>query len=95
MAVGDRLYGYVPMSSHLHLTPGPVRGDYLRDVSPHRLGLPPAYNAYQVVEELPLQVSARRGELGEERPDLHVLVEQEVDHVLLVARGGHPGTSGR
>ncbi|GAA5149907.1 DUF2855 family protein [Pseudonocardia eucalypti] len=51
LAVGDRLYGYVPMSSHLHLTPGPVRGDYLRDVSPHRLGLPPAYNAYQVVDE--------------------------------------------
>lgn len=49
LAIGERLYGYVPMSSHLHLTPGPVRGSYVRDASPHRLGLPPAYNAYQVV----------------------------------------------
>lgn len=49
LTVGDRLYGYVPMSSHLCLSPGPVRGSYVRDASPHRIGLPPAYNAYQRV----------------------------------------------
>lgn len=51
--VGDRLYGYVPMSSHLSLRPGTLRGDYVRDNSSHRVGLPPAYNAYRIAGREP------------------------------------------
>lgn len=43
---GERLFGFFPMATHNILTPG--RGDdhRLTDVTPHRKGLPSAYNTY-------------------------------------------------
>jgi len=46
VAVGERLYGYLPMATHLVLRPGPVRAQHLLDAAPHRAALPPVYNSY-------------------------------------------------
>ncbi|MEQ8748359.1 MAG: DUF2855 family protein [Amphiplicatus sp.] len=44
--VGERLYGYFPMGSHLVMTPAKVRPERLLDGAAHRAALPPVYNAY-------------------------------------------------
>jgi len=44
--VGERVYGYLPMSTELVLEPGKVRAGSFRDVSPHRSELPSTYNNY-------------------------------------------------
>lgn len=48
LAVGQRFYGYYPMSSHLTVTPRKTRLGFA-DEAPHRQGLPPVYNQYQAV----------------------------------------------
>jgi len=49
---GDRLYGFVPMSSHLTIRPS-AKGVNVRDVAPHRLDLPPVYNIYRRAGDSP------------------------------------------
>ena len=44
--VGERLYGYWPMGTHLVMQPGKLRDDQLRDMSPHRAHLAAVYNSY-------------------------------------------------
>jgi len=44
--VGDRLYGYFPMGSHLVMTPTKVKDERLLDGAAHRADLPPVYNSY-------------------------------------------------
>lgn len=44
--VGERLYGYWPMGTHLIMRPGKLRSDQLRDISAHRAELSPVYNTY-------------------------------------------------
>lgn len=44
--VGDRLYGYFPMGSHLVMTPAKVKDERLLDGAAHRADLPPVYNSY-------------------------------------------------
>ena len=44
--VGDRLYGYFPMGTHLVMKPAKVTEMRLVDGAEHRAGLPPVYNAY-------------------------------------------------
>lgn len=46
IAVGERLYGYWPMGTHLIMRPGKVSAMRLQDQMPHRANLPPVYNAY-------------------------------------------------
>ena len=46
IGVGERLFGYMPMSSHALFTVGRLNPDSLTDGSPHRAQLPPAYNHY-------------------------------------------------
>lgn len=43
---GTRVYGYLPSSSHLVVTPAAVDGTGFVDGSPHRASLPPVYNRY-------------------------------------------------
>jgi Protein of unknown function (DUF2855) len=43
---GTRVYGYLPPSSHLVVTPAGVRGGSFVDASPHRAPLPAAYQRY-------------------------------------------------
>lgn len=44
--VGERIYGYFPMSTHLDVQADDVRPDGFTDVTPHRTALPPVYNRY-------------------------------------------------
>lgn len=53
VAVGERLYGYWPMASHLIITPGKVSQSRLVDDAPHRRELPPVYNSYARVSHDP------------------------------------------
>jgi len=46
IAVGERLFGYFPMATHLVLEAGDVSKRGLRDAAPHRRGVAPVYNAY-------------------------------------------------
>jgi hypothetical protein len=43
---GARVYGYLPPSSELVVTPARVDARGFLDAAPHRAGLPPAYNGY-------------------------------------------------
>ncbi len=45
--VGERLYGYLPMASHLDVLPGKIHSDSFIDVSDHRKALSPVYNQYR------------------------------------------------
>jgi hypothetical protein len=49
VAEGERLYGYLPMSTHLVVAPGRADPRAFVDVAAHRAGLPGAYNQYQRV----------------------------------------------
>jgi hypothetical protein len=44
--VGERLYGYFPMASHVIFTAGRVTRTTLLDAAEHRSSLPPLYNRY-------------------------------------------------
>lgn len=44
--VGDRLYGYFPMGTHVVMKPVKVKQDRFIDGAEHRAGLPPVYNSY-------------------------------------------------
>jgi Protein of unknown function (DUF2855) len=50
---GARVYGYLPMSTHLVVTPGRVDPRGFIDAAPHRDELPGAYNLYQRVDADP------------------------------------------
>ncbi|WDI30015.1 DUF2855 family protein [Hyphococcus flavus] len=51
--VGDRLYGYFPMASHLVMAPAKIRDERLFDGAAHRADLPPVYNSYARVKAEP------------------------------------------
>ena len=51
VAVGERYYGYWPMSSHVLLEPTAVGPHGLTDGTAHRASLPAVYNRYQRVAE--------------------------------------------
>jgi Protein of unknown function (DUF2855) len=51
--VGTRVYGYLPPSSHLLVTPVDVDGQGFVDGSPHRAALPSAYHRYTASERDP------------------------------------------
>ena len=46
IAVGERLYGYLPMASHLDVLPGGVTPGGFSDAAAHRLPMSPIYNQY-------------------------------------------------
>lgn len=47
IAVGERVYGYLPMASHLIVRPGNIAADGFRDMAPHRQPMSPIYNQYR------------------------------------------------
>ena len=53
VAVGERLYGYWPMASHLVMAPGKISERRLIDDAAHRRDLPPVYNSYARVSGEP------------------------------------------
>jgi hypothetical protein len=46
VALGTRVYGYFPMSTHLVVQPGHASASGFVDAAPHRHALPPVYNHY-------------------------------------------------
>lgn len=51
--VGTRFYGYLPMASHVVLTPSRVSPRGFAEASPHRAELPAVYNQYQRTNDDP------------------------------------------
>lgn len=51
---GTRVYGYLPPSSELVVEPARIDARGFTDASPHRAGLPAAYNGYARVEADPI-----------------------------------------
>lgn len=49
LTVGQRVYGYFPMGSHLVVSPERVTPGGFVDGASHRAALPPVYNQYQLV----------------------------------------------
>ncbi len=50
VAAGERLYGFLPMATHLKMLPERINDERLVDGAPHRAELPPVYNAYRRVD---------------------------------------------
>ena len=50
IGVGARIYGFLPMASHLRLRPDHLRGSRFVDGAAHRQGLPPTYNEYVLTD---------------------------------------------
>ncbi|WP_164115666.1 DUF2855 family protein [Sphingorhabdus sp. Alg239-R122] len=46
-AVGERLYGYLPMGSHLVVQPGKISDGGFMDMAPHRHEMSPLYSQYR------------------------------------------------
>jgi hypothetical protein len=46
IAVGERLYGYLPMATHLDVVPGNIAAGQFSDMSAHRQPMSPFYNLY-------------------------------------------------
>jgi len=46
IAVGERVYGYLPMASHLDVLPGRVSVGGFMDMAAHRQPMSPVYNSY-------------------------------------------------
>ena len=46
IAIGERLFGYLPMATHLVIEAADVSKRGLRDAAAHRQGVAPVYNAY-------------------------------------------------
>lgn len=59
--VGERVYGYLPMGTHLVVRPGQVKATGFNDQQPHRLALAAVYNQYQVCGADPAYDPAREG----------------------------------
>ena len=62
---GERIYGYLPMSTHLVVTPARLSAIAFVDASPHRAALPPVYNHYRRLGAEP----APPDRAGEQAPD--------------------------
>src|SRR5882724_3944385 len=59
IAVGERLFGYFPMATHLVIEAADVSKRGLRDAAPHRQVAAPVYNAYSRVSGDPAFTGGR------------------------------------
>jgi|SRR5271165_1064151 len=57
--VGERLYGFFPIASHVVLLPGRITDGSIDDIAAHRHALPPIYNQYRRTGNDPADVKAR------------------------------------
>ena len=62
IAVGERLYGYLPMASHLDILPDKVTAGSLTDAAAHRQPMSPVYNSYARLNADPEHDPAREAE---------------------------------
>jgi hypothetical protein len=68
VAVGGRVYGYLPPASHLLVRPGRADARGFRDASPHRRDLPSPYNVYALTTGDPAYEAHREDLLVLYRP---------------------------
>lgn len=61
-SVGERVYGYLPMASHLDVEPGKVSKGGFVDMAEHRQPMSPIYNQYSRLAADPEHDPAREGE---------------------------------
>lgn len=66
--VGDRFYGYFPMSSHVVMQPGRISDSGFFDAMPHRQAMHPLYNQYLRTSADPAYDAARESEIALLRP---------------------------
>ena len=59
LAVGERVYGYLPMASHLVVSPGAVKPGSFADTAAHRSHLAAVYNQYRRLDGDPGHNAAR------------------------------------
>ena len=59
LEIGERVYGYLPMASHLLVTPGGIRPGSFADTSFHRAHLAQVYNQYRRLAGDPAHGSGR------------------------------------
>jgi hypothetical protein len=50
---GERVYGFLPISTRCELTPAPHGASGFVDAAPHRADLPPTYNEYRLIDRDP------------------------------------------
>lgn len=62
IAVGERVYGYLPMASHLDVIPGRVTPGGFMDTAAHRQPMSPVYNSYTRLAADPEHDPAREAE---------------------------------
>jgi Protein of unknown function (DUF2855) len=62
LTVGERIWGYFPMASHLTVKPGKVTAANFFDFAPHRAALPPLYNQYHRTANDPAPLKAMEDE---------------------------------
>jgi Protein of unknown function (DUF2855) len=59
IAVGERVYGYLPMATHLDILPGQISAGGFLDIAPHRQPMSPIYNQYSRLSADPEHDPAR------------------------------------
>ncbi|QNQ09716.1 DUF2855 family protein [Sphingomonas alpina] len=59
IAVGERVYGYLPMATHLIVAPGKVSAGLFRDMTTHRQPMAAVYNQYRRLAADPAHDPAR------------------------------------
>jgi hypothetical protein len=62
IAVGERVYGYLPMASHLDVVPGKVSASGFMDMTDYRQPMSPVYNSYTRLAADPEHDPAREAE---------------------------------
>ncbi|MEP2736207.1 MAG: DUF2855 family protein [Erythrobacter sp.] len=62
IAVGERVYGYIPMATHLDVIPGKVSPGGFMDTAAHRQPMSPIYNQYSRLAADPEHDPARENE---------------------------------
>ncbi|GAA0766747.1 hypothetical protein FHS52_001803 [Erythromicrobium ramosum] len=62
IAVGERVYGYLPMASHLDVVPGRVTAGGFLDTTDYRQPMSPVYNSYTRLAADPEHDAAREAE---------------------------------
>jgi len=68
LPVGERIYGYLPMSTHVVLQPDQVTPASFVDAAPHRAALPPIYNQYTRCAADPIYARDREPHIALFRP---------------------------
>ncbi len=60
--IGQRVYGYLPMATHLDVLPGKISDSSFMDVADHRQPMSPIYNQYTRLSHDPEHDAAREAE---------------------------------